>query len=292
MGQWARERKVSRDPAAQNSPWWYVTGERHTMVVIRPGAPFLMGSPPAETGRNDERQHKKRINRTFAIASKPVTMAQFLRFRHDDDHVLLKRYAPTEDCPVNGTTWHEAAAYCNWLSKQENIPESQWCYETKVDGKVTKVVKLKEKYLERTGYRLPTEAEMEYACRAGTTTSRYYGDTPDLLSKYSWFVLNSNERTWPVGSLKPNDFGLFDMHGNVWCWCQDVQRPYPKMVTDQPIKDVEDDVLAVDEKDVRVLRGGSFTARTSETRSAYRYGDVPDYRLDLAGFRPARTMPK
>ena len=72
-----------------------------------------------------------------------------------------------------------------------------------------------------TGYRLPTEAEMEYATRAGALTSRYYGETEELLPKYAWYNKNSQERTWPVGSLKPNDLGLFDVQGNVYTWCQE-----------------------------------------------------------------------
>jgi eukaryotic-like serine/threonine-protein kinase len=78
------------------------------------------------------------------------------------------------------------------------------------------VTKLAEKYLSHTGYRLPTEAEMEYATRAGAVTSRYFGETEELLPRYAWYVTNSQDRTWPVGSKKPNDLGLFDMHGNVW----------------------------------------------------------------------------
>ncbi len=121
-----------------------------------------------------------------------------------------------------GTSWYQAAAYCNWLSKEEGIAEDQWCYEIK--GQVTK---LKENYLSLTGYRLPTEAEMEYATRAGALTSRYYGETEELLPKYAWYQKNSQERTWPVGSLKPNDLGLFDVQGNVFTWCQESYKAYP-----------------------------------------------------------------
>ena len=77
-----------------------------------------------------------------------------------------------------------------------------------------------------TGYRLPTEAEMEYATRAGAMTSRYFGETEDLLPKYAWYTKNSQEKTWPVGSLKPNDLGLFDVQGNVYTWCQERYKGY------------------------------------------------------------------
>ena len=99
----------------------------------------------------------------------------------------------------------------------------QWCYEIEPGqsrGEV-KVVRLRANYLSLQGYRLTTEAEMEYAIRAGAVTSRYFGETEDLLPKYAWHRQNSNEQPWPVGSLKPNDFGLFDVHGNVSTWCQE-----------------------------------------------------------------------
>ena len=99
------------------------------------------------------------------------------------------------------------------MSEQEGIVKEQWCYEPNEKGEYGPGMKAKDKYLELSGYRLPTEAEWEYACRAGTVTSRYYGLTDTLLAKYAWYEANGQNRTWPVGSLKPNDFGLFDMHG-------------------------------------------------------------------------------
>ena len=132
---------------------------------------------------------------------------------------------------MKGTSWYQAAAYCNWLSQQQKLPEDQWCYEiSETDLRAIKngdppaAMKLKENYLSLTGYRLPTEAEMEYATRAGAVTSRYYGETEELLAKYAWYIKNSKEKTWPVGSLKPNDLGLFDVQGNVFTWCQEATR--------------------------------------------------------------------
>src|SRR5262249_51652916 len=148
------------------------------------------------------------------------------------------------------------AAYCNWLSKREGIPEDQWCYETNAQGQV---VKLKENYLSLTGYRLPTEAEMEYACRAGAVTSRDYGEAEELLAKYGWYLQNSQERTWPVGSKKPNDLGLFDMHGNVYTWCQESYKDYPAPKDGGAVEDKEDG-LSINPQTGRVLRGGSFSS--------------------------------
>jgi len=236
---------------------------------------FVMGSPP--------NQHRKRIGRTFAIAAKPVTVKQYLQFRKA--HVLLKERAPTEDCPVHGTSWYEAAQYCNWLSEQERIPKEEWCYETNPNGQV---MKLKEKYLSLTGYRLPTEAEMEYATRAGAVTNRYYGVTEELLGKYGWFLLNSRDRSWPVGSKKPNDQGLFDLHGNVRCWCQESFKDYSKP-TDEVIEDKED-VLDIDSTANRVLRGGSFVNPASHVRSSYRLFNLPSFNIVYVGFRAARTF--
>src|SRR5262249_55789667 len=149
-------------------------------------------------------------------------------------------------CPIGGVTWYEAAAYCNWLSKQENLPEDQWCYEANPQGKV---VRLKERYLSLTGYRLPTEAEWEVACRAGTVTSRHYGQSEELLRYYGWYLQNSGDRTWPVGSKKPNDWGLFEMHGNVWNWCQEKA---PQGKEGEPYDDREG-VLSINSEESRVL---------------------------------------
>ena len=102
------------------------------------------------------------------------------------------------------------------------------------------MTKLKANYLSLTGYRLPTEAEMEYATRAGAVTSRYYGETEELLPKYAWYQKNSQEQTWPVGSLKPNDLGLFDVQGNVYTWCQESYKGYPTVKEGEADEDKED----------------------------------------------------
>jgi formylglycine-generating enzyme required for sulfatase activity len=188
---------------------------------------------------------------------------------------------------VVGTNWYEAAAYCNWLSSREGIAEDQWCYETNPQGQVTGV---KPNYLNLTGYRLPTESEWEYACRAGALTSRYYGESDELLGKYAWFLRNAEDHSWPVGSKKPNDLGLFDMHGNVWSWCQDrYDKDYPKPKTNEAFEDREDVVSDVSTSN-RVSRGVSFMHRASFVRSATRNWDPPTSRYSSIGFRPARTF--
>src|SRR4029453_11169332 len=103
--------------------------------------------------------------------------------------------------PAVAIDWYRGAKYCNWLSEQEGLPAEQWCYE--ISGSE---VKLTADYLSLSGYRLPTEAEIEYATRSGTLTARYFGETDELLPRYARYNKNSQEKTWPVGSLKPNDF--------------------------------------------------------------------------------------
>jgi formylglycine-generating enzyme required for sulfatase activity len=268
-------------------PQWYVTGEGQTMIVIPGPVEFLMGSPASEPGRFDsETLHRQRIGCTFAIAAKAVTVEQFLRFHKGN---YMRKYAPTDDCPMHGTSWYAAAEYCNWLSKQEGLPEKEWCYEPNKDGKYDEGMKMSPDYMKRSGYRLPTESEWEYACRAGALTSRYYGQSEELLAKYGWHLKNSGDRSWPVGILKPNDFGLFDMQGNVYTWCQDRLTSYALVQSGNAVEDREDD-SALSEKEARVLRGGGFGTQPRYLRSADRNRDHPGYRDGNYGFRPARTF--
>jgi eukaryotic-like serine/threonine-protein kinase len=301
------------------SPGWYVNTQGQTMVVIPGPVEFVMGSPPTEEGQDsDELQHKMRIGRTFAIAAKAVTVEQYRKFKPSYSMGEMEQKAPTPDCPVIGTDWFQATEYCNWLSQQEGLPESEWCYEPHLDPTALSALaasslgllaesfgplaaaggllpeykwgmKLARNYLQRSGYRLPTEAEWEYACRAGAVTSRYYGETEELLEKYAWYNKNAQDRTWPVASKKPNDLGLFDMHGNVWTWCQEKYQDYPQPQGEKGIEDKED-IPTIDLKDGRLLRGGSFHCQAVSVRSAYRHQDKGMGPRQDIGLRPARTL--
>jgi len=288
---------------AKTKPQWYVNGQGQTMVVIPGPVEFLMGSP-SEADREGgsegklEQQHKKRISHSFAIAAREVTVEQFLRFRKDHDY--YKQYAPTLDCPVNVVTWYDAAAYCNWLSKQEGITEKQWCYLPNDKDEYAEGMKLAPDYLKRTGYRLPSEAEWEYACRAKAVTSRYYGETEELLGKYVWYTKNSLDRGMLPGvpgslgvqgdCLKPNDFGLFDMLGNALEWCQESIMYYRQGEDGKPSEDSEDK-REIKDKLSRVLRGGSFFYLSRYIRCVLRDRNAPTFRNIDVGFRPARTYP-
>jgi hypothetical protein len=217
---------------------WYVNSQGQTMAVI--------SNPPASgiTG----------IDYDFAIASHEVTVAEFLRFR--EGHDVYHLATPTEDCPVGNVSWNMAAEYCNWLSEQEAIPEDQWVYE-RISDDPADGMKSKENYLELRGYRLPTSAEWEHACRAGTRGTYSFGESAILTPRYFHFGGGS---AVAVGTLLPNDAGLFDMHGNVKECCHDA--------------------LA---SGYRVLRGGSFASGLPEHKA---YADT---RFPSIGFRVART---
>ena len=180
-------------------------------------------------------------------------------------------FEQTDEHPVVNVSWNDAVAFCKWLSRKE--------------GKT---------------YRLPTEAEWEYACRAGTTTRYYSGDDPETLAevgnvadatfkakfpdwKYTIKASDGYVFTAPVGKFKPNAFGLYDMHGNAWQWCADWYGE------DYYAASPADDPTGPDSVNGRVLRGSSWLSGPDSTRSARRIRYPPGNRFDFAGFRVAMT---
>jgi formylglycine-generating enzyme required for sulfatase activity len=256
--------------------------------VIEGPVEFRMGSPPSEPDRDpNETPHRQAIPRGFAIAAKEVTVEQYQRFAQEHSQFgfaknYLDKYSPEPNGPMIAVSWFGAAAYCNWLSQQEGLPRDQWCYLPNAQGQYDKGMTIPADALRRTGYRLPTEAECEYACRAGAITSRSYGLSINLLEAYARYQANSKDHVWPCGSLLPNDLGLFDMLGNVVEWCKDRSGSYQPGKAEPSIDDIIDD-------SPRLLRGGSFTYMPAYVRSAIRNWYAPASRNFGFGFRPART---
>jgi len=240
---------------------WYLNRAGQTMVVI--------SAPGMVTVGEEKEQRTEHVDYVFALGSKEVTLEDFRKFRVDHKNAFA---APGN--PVETVSWHDAAKYCNWLSKKEGIPEAQWCYAADIHN--PEAMQETPDFRKRTGYRLPTEAEWEYACRANAATDWCCGKFDELVAYYGWHSGNSLGRTQPVGILKPNDFGLFDMHGNVLEWCHD-QGGFSG--------------LPAGKKDEsRVLRGGSFFDHSGDLRSADRAKVPPTLRGDNDGFCVARTL--
>ena len=219
------------------------------VLVPIPAGEFQMGSPASEKGReSDETQHRVRITQPFYLGAHEVTRRQYDRVMGndpDDD--------PGANKPVVGVSWNDAVEFCRKLSEREG----------------------KE-------YRLPTEAEWEYACRATTSTVYSFGDDASQLGEYAWYAANSSLSAHSVGEKRPNGWGLYDMHGNVWEWCQDWLGSYGGA-------NAVLDPAGPQEGSFRVLRGGSFFAPPRDVRSANRNSDRPPGRYSSTGFRLARN---
>ena len=237
---------------------WYTNGQGQSMMVIP----------------NPSIDKKSQIASGLAISSGEVTVAEFRRFR--EKHGFDWGTAPTDDCPVNQVSWYDAAEYCNWLSQQEGIPEDQWVYQPNEMGQYADGMKIKDQWSKLQGYRLPSDAEWESACRSGTNGTHGFGEPLPLLKQYCWYAANSSGRSYSVGSLLPNEAGLFDLQGNLWEWVQNAVTGQLSPVNDNP---------------GRAMRGGSFLYRSSLVRSANRLSSQPTARFTYIGFRLARTLP-
>jgi hypothetical protein len=276
-----------------------MTGSNGQTMVIVPGpVEFTMGS-------NDDFKHKQpqlqiRIPRTFAIANTHVTVAQFHEFCKERklDYREDKGAAPKDDCPANMLTWYDAAAYCNWLSELERLEP---CYIPNTAGGYAEGMRMAADYLSLPGFRLPTAAEWEYACRAKTMTLRYWGEDKELVEKYEFYSRNSEDSMRSVGLLKPNDFGLFDMLGNAHEWSQDRDRTrsknpensYPQRDDGQGCDDVEiraDISKPIQDSERRMLLGTSYEGDWRDMRADFRGPYLPNLVHATTGFRIARTI--
>lgn len=215
-----------------------------TFVYIKPGR-FMMGSPEGEKGRdNDEKLHKVTLTRGFYMQTTEVTQALWKKIMGE-----TPSFFEEGDCPVENVSWDMVQKFISKLNKQSK-------------GHT---------------YRLPTEAQWEYACRAGNPSPYSFGDDEELLVEYAWYGKNSDSTTHPGGELEPNPWGLYDMHGNVWEWCSDGYGTYPLGSVTNPEGD--------DKAGNRVIRGGSWDGTAEFCRSANRYGNSPGNLNILLGLR-------
>jgi len=217
--------------------------------VLIPAGTFMMGSPEDEIGRWDnETLHQVTISKPFYLQTTPVTQRQWEVVMGSNPSFEIG-----ENQPVERVSWNDVQEFISKLNTQS--------------GK---------------NYRLPTEAEWEYACRAGSTGKYCFGDDETILGEFAWYLDNSDFDTHPVGLKRPNDWGLYDMHGNVWEWVQDWYGVYPSSsVTDSegPSSD-----------SCRVLRGGWANNRAMYSRAAIRSRNNPDFRSLDYGFRVAVSV--
>jgi formylglycine-generating enzyme required for sulfatase activity len=227
-------------------PERYVNSLGMEFVWISAGE-FLMGSTD---GDDDERPvHRVRISRPFYLGKYAVTQGEWEAIMGSNP----SRFRDGPRQPVEQVSWEDAQEFIRKLNAQEKGAQ----------------------------YRLPTEAEWEYAARAGTTTAYCFGDDASQLRAYAWYGDNSDKRTHPVGQLQPNAWGLYDMHGNVWEWVQDWYGAY----TAEPAVDPQ----GPSSGSVRVIRGGGWFDYARNCRSAFRSYADPGYRNDLLGLRLLRT---
>jgi formylglycine-generating enzyme required for sulfatase activity len=236
-----------------------ITNSIGMKLVLIPKGTFMMGSPIEEEGaENDEEQHQVTISKDYYLGVTEVTQGQYEKVMGTNPSYFQKRVIRKSDSsmyPVEQVSWEDAVEFCKKLS---DLPEE------KKGGRV---------------YRLPTEAEWEYACRAGSKAAYSFGENSKTLGDYSWYGDNSGSQTHPVGEKKPNAWGLYDMHGNVWEWCSDWYDEYPKGAVSDP--------SGPSEGSIRVIRGGGWDFVAADCRSADRNWFGPSYRFNDFGFRVA-----
>ncbi len=244
------------DPLQAQSPK-EITNSIGMKLLLIPKGTFMMGSPESEEWRRpQESQHDVTLSKDYFLGAYEVTQSEYQQVMNKNpSFVQGAKIRDSSRHPVEQVSWNDAVEFCKRLSE---LPEE------KRAGRV---------------YRLPTEAEWEYACRAGSKTAYSFGESSKALDDYAWYDGGSNRQTHPVGEKKPNAWGLFDMHGNVWEWCSDWYGQYPNGAVSDP--------AGPKEGSARVQRGGGWVGLAEVCRSAHRDGFVPSVRDADGGFRVA-----
>jgi formylglycine-generating enzyme required for sulfatase activity len=237
-------------PAAGAGTPSVITTASGVKMVLVPAGTFVMGS--ARTEEADEKPHTVSLS-AFHIDQFEVTQAQYAKAMGKNPSLHKDPGAPVEQI-----RWKEAAAYCNARSKLEGLKPAYDPATFACDFAAE-------------GYRLPTEAEWEYAARAGTTTAYSFGDDAAALGQYAWFKDNQTIAPHPAGTRKPNAWGLYDMYGNVWEWCNDWYGE--TYYASSPAQDPPGPAKGTN----RVLRGGCWNSKAAECTSDYRMNELPAF---------------
>ena len=253
---------------------WYVSPQGHSMAIIRGPVCLRRGLPGEDPDhRRDEPLEDEAIERSFAIATKEVSLRQFGLFAADRVRGIVE--PRSLDSPAGRVSLLDAMAYCQWLTNKEGLGDEAMCYMPDKDCGL----QVRPDWVQRTGYRLPTETEWEFACRAGTTTRRHYGHSDEYLASYAWYLANSDGLLHPCGLLLPNDLGLFDVYGNCEEWCQNRWAVPPTEAGElRP------------GRSFHVSRGGCDGVGPSGLTSAARTGLERITQFPFNGFRIARTI--
>jgi formylglycine-generating enzyme required for sulfatase activity len=240
---------LNQDQKTQTAPVRITSlpGDFNLEMVDIPAGKFLMGS-------DSEKPIHQVTVKAFRMGKYPVTQAQYEAVMGTNP----SKFGSNPNHPVEQVSWFDAQAFCEKLSQ-----------------------------LTGQSYRLPTEAEWEYACRAGTQTRFSFGDDQSQLGDYAWFDGNSDSKTHPVGEKRANPWGLYDVHGNVWEWCAD---QWHERYADKPDNLKQNGNIAwvdgnITNQSLMLLRGGSWSSLPGNCRSAYRKGNFPDGRSSIIGLR-------